>query len=250
LRNFLKNLSIDLVYLFVSLFSCRARDFIFKHILILAPHPDDEILGLGGTLLKLLDAGTQVNIVYLTDGEISGIWHDREEIKKQRILLSGKVAKSLGIDNSNIHRLHLPDGSVPHPGQTGFEEAVKTVKEIIDYVKPDAVFATHPLDYWPFDHVACAEIATGAIKLSEHKPQLWYYWVWAWYNLRPWKLSVRRLKKLQKVDISKQLPRNKELMDIYLASFTPDGKPWSGVLPASLIMALRKPLEIVEKMAV
>jgi len=218
-----------------------------KTLVVLAPHPDDEIFGFGGALLKLLNGGSQVYIIYLTDGEGSGIWHDREEIRKQRIMLSEKAAEKLGIDNSNIYRLHLPDGNVPHGVQDGFKEAVDNVKLVIDLVKPDAVFATHTLDYWPFDHVACAEIAIGAIQLSEHKPQLWYYWVWAWYNIRPWKLSVRSLKRLKKVDITDTAERKHKLMEIYLNAMTPDGKPWSGFLPEPLIKAWKYPIEIIEK---
>ncbi len=229
------------------MFSFGTKGPCFNRTLILAPHPDDEVLGLGGIIMNLLTRGGEVCILYLTDGESSGIWNNNEEIRRQRIQLSEKSTARLAINNSNIFRLHLPDGNIPHPGNPGFEKAASDVKELIDMVKPDAVFATHPLDYWPFDHIACAEIASEAIKLSDHKPQLWYYWVWAWYNLRPWKLSVSRLKKLQKIDIGDHLQGKKEQMEIYLNSLTPDGKPWSGILPKSLLKAFNYPYEIVER---
>ena len=198
-------------------------------------------------MMNLLTRGGEVSILYLTDGEGSGVWSNIEDIRRQRIQLSEKSAARLTINDSNIYRRHLPDGNIPHPGKPGFEEAVSDVKDLINSLKPDTVFATHPLDYWPFDHVACAEIASEAIKLSDHKPQLWYYWVWAWYNLRPWKLSVKRLKKLQKIDINDQSSRKKELMDIYLEPLTSDGKPWSGIIPKSLLKAVNYPFEIVER---
>lgn len=231
----------------LRLFSYRTKGLYFNRTLVLAPHPDDEVLGLGGIIINLLTRGGEVCILFLTDGESSGIWNDIEEIKRQRIQLSEKSAVRLAINNSNIYRLHLPDGNIPHLGKPGFAEAVSDINELIDRVKPDAVFATHPFDYWPFDHVACAEIASEAIKLSDHKPQLWYYWVWAWYNLLPWKLSVKRLKGLQKIDINDQLSQKKELIDIYLKPRTPDGKPWSGILPKPLLKAFKYPFEIVER---
>ena len=43
------------------------------------------------------------------------------------------------------------------------------------------------------------------------------------------------------------MPKKKALMDIYLKSLTPDGKPWSGVLPKSLLKAFDYPVEIVER---
>ncbi len=226
----------------------EAERIILKNlVLILAPHPDDEIFGLGGYMLKILDKGCKVSIIYLTDGEGSDVWHDREEIRKQRIALSENVCANLHINKSVTFRLHIPDGFVPHPGQSGFEEAVKSVKEIIDSVKPDAVFATHWLDYWPFDHVACADIAVEGIKKSISKPQLWYYWVWAWYNIRPQQIGSIKFKKLQMIEIRDQLKRKKELIDIYLNALTPDGKPWCGELPSLLIKAFKQPTEIIEK---
>lgn len=215
-----------------------------RTLVIVAPHPDDEIFGFGGSLLKLVRGGSQVYIIYLTDGEGSGIWHDTKEIKTQRIFLSEKAVTLLGIDISNIYRLHFSDGSLPHYRQPGFKKIVAEIKSLVDLLRPEAVFATHPLDYWPFDHVACAEIVSEALRLSNTKTQLWYYWVWAWYNARPWELSF---KKLKKVDISHQLPMKMELMDIYLNSYTPEGKPWSGSLPRSLVKSFYYPFEIVER---
>lgn len=40
-----------------------------KKVLVFAPHPDDEVLGCGGSLLKKIAAGYDVSIVYMTSGE-------------------------------------------------------------------------------------------------------------------------------------------------------------------------------------
>ena len=247
MREFLKDIFITYLYFTVRIIIRRNNGFDYRNVLVLAPHPDDEIFGLGGTVLKMRGNGVGINLIYLTDGEGSGVWHDKEEIKRQRIKLSETVAASLGINSTNIFRLHLPDGSVPHLGQAGFEVAVNNVKKIIDIVKPDAVFATHSLDYWPFDHVACSNIAWEAVRRSETKPKLWHYWVWAWYNIRPWKLTFDNLKELQKIAISDHLGQKKEIMDIYLEAKTPDGNPWSGSLPKSLLRAFNYPFEVVER---
>jgi len=39
-----------------------------KNILVLAPHPDDEVIGCGGTLYKHFLAGAEITVVYMTDG--------------------------------------------------------------------------------------------------------------------------------------------------------------------------------------
>jgi LmbE family N-acetylglucosaminyl deacetylase len=247
LKTILKNIIVELLFFSIKLFGKKADSLIFDRILVIAPHPDDEILGLGGSMLKMIEAGTKVYVLYLTDGENSGVWPDKEEIKLQRILLSQKVCTRIGIDNSNITRLHLPDGNVPNYTGIGFNEVVKPIREIIETIKPNAVFVTHPLEYWPFDHVVAAEIACEAVKLSQTKPQLLYYWVWAWYNLRPWNLSLYKLERLRGIDINVQLARKMELMNIYLDSCNHDGKPWSGVLPESLRSVWRRPMEVLEQ---
>ena len=227
--------------------SNKLRPDIFNSILVIAPHPDDEILGLGGLIIKSIIEGRQVNILYLTDGENSDIWQDKEKIRRERIKLSEKVYLKLDIPASNIFRLHLPDGSVPQQGEEGFNHAVETIKEIIEQINPEAVFTTHCDDYWPFDHVAAAHIAKEAVLRSDARPQFWYYWVWAWYNIRPWQLFGSKIGNLRKMDIRDQLSRKKELTDIYMNSLTPDGKPWSGILPKPLLKAFKYPFEIVEK---
>jgi LmbE family N-acetylglucosaminyl deacetylase len=251
-KDYFKKRIVWLTYFLIRLTSKMANDEIRqiiskKLILILAPHPDDEILGLGGIFLQILQKGGKVNLVYLTDGEGSGVLPEKEEIRLQRIALSEQVCKKLGLDSSAIIRLRLPDGAIPHQGQNGFVGAVNSIKQLIETLKPDAVFATHPLDYWPFDHVACAHIAREAVNQSEHKTQLWYYWVWAWYNIRPWQLLKIKFRKLWKIDISDQMPQKKALMNVYLKAVTPDGKPWSGLLPKALLKAFEHPVEIIER---
>lgn len=248
LKEFFSGITIFFIGRLKSKLVCKTfRNLSSKRLLIIAPHPDDEILGLGGTILQTLQHGGKVHLVYLTDGEGSGVWPDQEEIKRQRIALSEQVCKNLGIQTEDITRLHLPDGSVPYPEQSSFDETVQEIKRLIEKTKPDAVFATHKLDYWPYDHVACAEIAREAVKQSVYKTQLWYYWVWAWYNLRPWQLFKLNYKNITRVDISNQLVQKKELTDLYLNALTPNGRPWCGALPKALVNALNQHYEIIEK---
>lgn len=251
LRDFNKILSSKLNKEIFSLFKTdnTIKEY-YQNLLIIAPHPCDEIFGLGGYILQQIEEKAKVHIAYLTDGEDSRVWPDKSEIIRQRIILSEKACDQLGLKQSDITRLHLTDAAVPNPGQSGFVEAVQSIKQLIDALKPEAVFATHTLDYWPYDHVACAHIAREAVKQSSYKPQLWYYWVWAWYNLRTKQLFKLNYKKICRIDIGDQLVRKKELKGLYLNELTPDGKPWCGVLPKSLLNALRQPIEIIEKIEV
>jgi LmbE family N-acetylglucosaminyl deacetylase len=247
LKLLIKDLLIRFNYLFFKFFVKGNKNGSFRSVLILSPHPDDEIFGLGGFIQQILNREGKISIMYLTDGEGSGVWHDVMEIGRQRIALSEIVCTKLGIKELDVSRLKLKDGFVPQPGQPGFDDAADEIKKIIETVKPSSVFVTHTIDYWPFDHVAAAHLAKEAVETSEVRPELWYYGVWAWYNIKPWNLFSSRYKNLMKVDIRDTLKRKQELASVYLKAITPDGKPWVGVLPEPFLKTLNHPFELVER---
>ena len=55
-----------------------------KKILVLAAHPDDEILGCGGTLIKLSELGNEINIMFLADGVSSRDKNIKPELEKRQ----------------------------------------------------------------------------------------------------------------------------------------------------------------------
>ena len=42
-----------------------------KRVLVIAAHPDDEVLGMGGTISKLVKDGAAVDVIIVTDGSSS-----------------------------------------------------------------------------------------------------------------------------------------------------------------------------------
>lgn len=50
----------------------RPRDRIFpKRVLVFSPHPDDDVISMGGTLIRLADQGHEVHVAYQTSGNIA-----------------------------------------------------------------------------------------------------------------------------------------------------------------------------------
>lgn len=81
-------------------------------VTLLAPHPDDEALGAGGTLLTLRDRGTPLRIVFLTDGEAEpGATRRREEAGASAAELGaeavfiGLPADAMPVDETACRRL-------------------------------------------------------------------------------------------------------------------------------------------------
>lgn len=243
MREFLRFLkrSCVRVNLLWIVFVCKKIKIKFGNILVLSPHPDDEVIGVGGLILQTLGYGKKVHIVYLTDGEGSWCYPDKERIKKERSSLTHKILQEFQIPSDQIYRLKLNDGGVPRFCDESFFKVSARLAEIIDETRPDVVLATHFLDKFS-DHVGCFELAKDAVFKSNHRTTLWLYCVWAWYRLSP--LDIFKILKARRVNIRPQYTRKKELMDIYLVPKSPTGTPWSGSLPKMMLNPLC--FEIIE----
>ncbi|MFE9914766.1 PIG-L deacetylase family protein [Micromonospora sp. NPDC005553] len=85
--------------------------------LVVAPHPDDEVLGVGG-LLSMVD-GAQVIVV--TDGEAShpgSRVYGRAELAAIRRAETAAACQLLGVPRSDVHHLGQPDGAVDETSLT------------------------------------------------------------------------------------------------------------------------------------
>ncbi len=152
--------------------------------LVIAPHPDDAELGMGGTILKLKHAGHNVHIVDMTNGEPTPF--GSPEIREREWTAASKV---LGVERTN---LGLINRQVQHT-----IEARHKLAAIIRVHKPDVLFVPYPTDAHP-DHVAVTKIAEDArfdAKLSKtdtiagppHHPKriLYYYCTHLRMNFNP-----------------------------------------------------------------
>jgi LmbE family N-acetylglucosaminyl deacetylase len=119
-------------------------EFTRDPVLVLAPHPDDEIIGPGGTLRRHILAGAPVTIVILTDGKWGGYNPDGKLVEKRKDE-SRNAAKILGAPEPIF--LNAPDGDL---GNTP-EAATKLERIIADtnpkYIYLPALTDGHP-DHW------------------------------------------------------------------------------------------------------
>jgi len=107
-------------------------------ILVVAAHPDDEILGAGGTILKHVKGGDEVNILILGDGELSkGEGADVVRREKQ----CQKVAEKLGAKKVYLEK--FPDNAFD---SISLLKITKKVELIINQIKPDTIYTHHAYD--------------------------------------------------------------------------------------------------------
>ena len=90
-----------------------------KRIIVFAPHPDDETLGCGGTIIKRITEGYEAIVVVMTDGRNAlstscGIKNNPspEEIKRIREAEAVTAMKILGVLRKNILFLDFEDGTL------------------------------------------------------------------------------------------------------------------------------------------
>ncbi len=126
-----------------------------KKALVFAAHPDDETIGIGGTIRKMADAGCEVTVAFFTNGDEG--FADPElkkkivEIRKAEV---EKVQKILGFKNFEF--LGYPDMALPNDKQ-----ALKRTTALIRKYKPDIIFTHSEVDKHR-DHRALNAIAKEA----------------------------------------------------------------------------------------
>ncbi|MFX1448983.1 MAG: PIG-L deacetylase family protein [Promethearchaeota archaeon] len=113
-------------------------------IVVFAPHPDDEIYGAGGSILKWIEEGHDVHIVYVTDNRMLITWGRKEnklieeeaqeyldlteeEIGKIGIQEAINVARAFGLADNNFHLYKFHD----QDAKNRIQEGIKLSKEII-----------------------------------------------------------------------------------------------------------------------
>ena len=133
-------------------------------VLVLAPHPDDEIFGCGGCLALYRSVGASVHVHILTDG--AGLSQPEERVAiRQRRFAESDAALSL-LDIPPASHANLPDrGLAGHPSLSD------DIAQLIEQHRPDVIFAPSTWEIHP-DHLATAR-ATLLAAQSHAKTERW-----------------------------------------------------------------------------
>ena len=115
-----------------------------KQILVVAAHSDDEVLGCAGTIVRHINAGDKVHLLFMTDGVGSRLGVNISV--NSRILAAENSAKILGV--TSVENLDFPDNRMD---EVALLDIVQSLEGVIYKIKPDVVY-THHLGDLNIDH--------------------------------------------------------------------------------------------------
>lgn len=147
-----------------------ANTAIYKRVLVIFPHPDDEVLTVGGLIGALRAQGAAVKVVFLTRGERGTPDGKLDlELKQIRVLEAQTVAKTLGITDLVLE--DFGDGVLE---QKTCELALYVQTLLTEY-EPDLVVTYDQSGlYGHPDHIAVSEVVSEVIRTHKQPLELWY----------------------------------------------------------------------------
>ncbi|WP_276380967.1 glucosamine-6-phosphate deaminase [Flavobacterium sp. H4147] len=188
-----------------------------KRIIIFSPHPDDDVISMGGTFDRLVEQGHDVHIAYQTSGNIAV--SNEEALKFAEITkalnpesaeadtiinflknkksndvdllevrkLKGLIRRSeslgatryLSVPDSNVNFLDLPFYETGTVKKNNLGEAdIQIMCDIIERIKPHQIYAAGDLADPHGTHKVCLDSLFEALKRLKHKSFMDDCWVW------------------------------------------------------------------------
>lgn len=126
--------------------------------LVVAPHPDDELLGCGGTLLKRSSEGHTVGWLLITAITAEAGWNQEQILTRDKEI--DQVRQGLAVLPENLFRLDFPTSQLD---QVSSSELISTIAKVFREFSPQEVLLPHPGDIHS-DHRITFEACSACTK--------------------------------------------------------------------------------------
>ena len=188
-----------------------------KRVLIFSPHPDDDVISMGGTFARLVNQGHEVQVAYQTSGNIavnnsdvlkylevyseisdnvkksskdlikvlknSNEILDDKDVRNMASLIREKetlaATRFVGIPDSNVHFLKLPFYETGTVKKMSPSNSdIKIMIDIIKKIKPHQIYAAGDLADPHGTHKVCLDVLFDVLELVKKKSYMKNCWVW------------------------------------------------------------------------
>ncbi|MFD0760558.1 glucosamine-6-phosphate deaminase [Lutibacter aestuarii] len=188
-----------------------------KRVLIFSPHPDDDVISMGGTFDRLVEQGHEVHIAYQTSGNIAvsdhealkyaevikdmtpndveidlvikglnskkGDIEDVIEVRKLKGLIrkreSFAATRFLGVPDKNVHFLNLPFYETGTIKKNPISKVdIDIVADLISETKPHQIYAAGDLADPHGTHKVCLDAIFAALEKLKPNGYMDDCWVW------------------------------------------------------------------------
>ena len=186
---------------------CSVRPPDSGRVVVIAPHPDDEVLGAGGTTATLALQGARVVVIAVTDGEAS----NPSRVEELREIRPGESSASRGdARNDAVSLLRTRSPRWPRARAHDVEALLVPLLESGDLVLAPWAHDGHP------DHDEVGAAAHAACARAEAR--LLSYLVWAWHWAQPGELPWEKACRVELADAVAR--RKREAVQCFASQLT------------------------------
>jgi LmbE family N-acetylglucosaminyl deacetylase len=122
--------------------------------LVVAPHPDDEVLGVGGTLLRRKAEGAELGWLIMTRISVEAGWSSEMVLKRQQEIM--QITELFGFDS--VFELNYTTTQLD---QIPLSDLINAVSGVIESFTPDEIFIPHPSDIHSDHRVTFDSVASS-----------------------------------------------------------------------------------------
>jgi LmbE family N-acetylglucosaminyl deacetylase len=213
-----------------------ARPLAWQSVVVVAAHPDDEVLGVGGTMAMLAAAGARLRLIAVTDGEGSHPAADPADIARTRAAESATALDLLGARHVDVVRLRLPD--------TGLAERED---ELADLLREQCGGFEVVLAPWEGDAHADHEAAGRAARRAGQRSgaHVLTYPIWMWHWAGPGDRRVPWHRACQVRLPAEVGARKQDAIEVFASQLTDRGPDTGPVLPAAIVAHFSRSEEVL-----
>jgi LmbE family N-acetylglucosaminyl deacetylase len=205
---------------------------------VVAAHPDDETLGVGGLIQRLHERGTTVELVVATDGEAAfpALSPDeRAELGRSRRQELHAALRAQDMAGVTVHWLGLPDGKLA-------EHRAELAERLADLLSgANLCLAPWPGDPHP-DHQAAGDTALRAAPVTTH---CWSYPIWMWHWLRPDDAAIPHGRAFAHVLSDQERQRKAAGIGAFESQLKPGPDGVEPILSADMVEHFERAVEVV-----